>query len=200
MKHPAVMKIAPIVLILLLTAACSGADAGKNAQTMAAENGAPSAATVASAQAATGMDNGGHMTAQISGAKTASADIHDAGFCVTSAAIGKDTMHIFSLGANDASWSVTITGMEGTPTLGAHKIVAQGTSGYSAGVSDKTTGKEPATWQRYAASSGSVTFTSVSASKVEGSYTLQAAPEGPQTTGPPVDVTGTFSAPVTKGC
>ncbi|HUP89999.1 MAG TPA: hypothetical protein VM100_11625 [Longimicrobiales bacterium] len=189
------MRTPALVLICALAACGNGTKASDE---IALQTKASAEANAGSGNGGSG--NGGNLSATISGAKTARAEINDIGFCVGAPIAQLDNISIFALAGNNGDWGVSITGKQGAPTVGTHAIADGSPTSYTASVVDKSTGKEPAEWQRYEATSGSVSFTAVSPSKVEGTYTIKATPQGPATSGPAVDVTGNFAAPATTGC
>lgn len=174
---------------VLVMSACAGEDARPAA-------GVPSAQTVAAAEKAGNHDTGGTLTADISGGKTGHADINDIGFCVMAAA----GMKVFALSGNNTDWAVTISGMEGLPAVGTHKVEPGNLKALTASVIDKSRGSDPAQSEHYEAESGSITFTKVSATLVEGTFTFHATPSTPVKTGPAVDAVGQFSSPHSPAC
>lgn len=195
------MRVTTLILpaLFLGITACSGSKDNQAQQTdeQMKANGVPSASEVNAAQAAGNSDTGGKLTADITGGKSAHTDINDLGFCVMKTA----GMEIFALSGNNKDWSVSIMGKTGLPTTGTFAIVDMSDpKGYSASVSDKSTGSEPATWQRYQATGGSVTFTKATPEAVEGTFTVKVIPEGPRKTGPALDLTGNFASPKAQAC
>lgn len=196
MRHKTMLLSAVFCVCI---AACGGSQDGQAEQTDAAmkASGVPSAETVAAAQAAGNRDTGGRLSADISGVKAAHTEITDIGYCV----MKSYGMEIFALSGNNAVWSVSIAGMSGLPAVGDHRLTTVGDpEGYSASVTDKSTGSEPAAWQRYESTGGTVTFSKVTPTSVEGTFKFEAMPQGPQTTGPALNLTGTFASPVAEAC
>lgn len=186
------------VAFCLVAAACGGSKDAEShpADELVQGSGAPSSATVAAAQAGGNRNTGGRLTANMTGAKTARTEITDIGYCVMS----MGGMDIFSLGGNNAAWSVSISGVKGMPAIGTYEIGLQGAADYMGSVSDKSTGSEPVQWQQYEATGGSVTFTKVTPESIEGTFTMQAPPQRPATTGAPLAVTGNFASPQAGAC
>ncbi|MEO5510955.1 MAG: hypothetical protein ABIV28_01930 [Longimicrobiales bacterium] len=198
------IAITAAVAVLGITA-CGGKDAGQSttaddgmsaANSAATAAGVPSAEAVAAAQKAGNHDTGGSLTADISGGKTGHADINDIGFCVMATA----GMKVFALSGNNAAWAVSISGMEGLPSVGTHKVEAGNMEALTFSVIDKSSGSDAAQNEHYEAESGSVTFTKVTDTVVEGTFTVHATPSVPVKTGPAVDAVGRFSAPHTSAC
>jgi hypothetical protein len=167
--------------------------------TMVKASGIPSAADVAAAQKAGNHDTGGQLTGEITGGKSAHIDIHDIGYCVSKGPAGS-SIEVFALAGNDPKWSVSISSLKGMPALGTHEVAEGSMSAFTVHVVDKSTGTEPSAWQRYHASSGSVTISKTAEARVEGTLTVQAAPQSPQTGGPTIDVTANFAAPQAPNC
>lgn len=138
---------------------------------------------------------GGRVSMTLSGGKTASVEMHDAGFCTTSATFGKMTINVFAFAATNAQWAVKIESSKGAPTSGSHTI---GDGVLTAGVTDKTTGKEPVQWTRYEATEGTVTFSRIDATHVTGSFKFAAKARGAG--GKTVTAEGTFDAGQAAGC
>lgn len=196
MRHTTMLLLS-VISVGIASCADTQDQAAKQTDELLQASGLPTANAVAAARNAGNRDTGGKLSADMSGAKSAHTEITDIGYCV----IKSYGMEIFALSGNNGDWSVSIAGQRGMPTVGEYTIATvekQGT--YSASVSDKSTGSEPAEWQRYESTAGSVTFTNVTPTMVEGTFTVQATPQGPRTTGAALSVSGTFAAPVAAAC
>ncbi len=201
------MKRATLFVLLALVAECGGKDSAPQAASTVAANASantpsnvPSKAQVNAALAAGNVNTGGTVDLSISGAKTAHTTMTDVGFCVSKLSAGKMSMSVFAMASNNTQWSISITNGEGMLAVGAHAIDAKNPSGVGAGVIDKSTGAQPAEWQQYRATEGTVTITAADAKRVTGSYEFSASPRYPKNTGAPVSVKGTFDAPPAAGC
>jgi hypothetical protein len=86
------------------------------------------------------------------------------------------------------------------PEVGTYELNAEDVRTYRATITDKSNGQNPAEWQRYGSSVGSVMFTSVTARTIAGTFALQASPQWPQSNGPALDMTGNFSAKLSESC
>ncbi|MDB4907730.1 MAG: hypothetical protein JWO05_2514 [Gemmatimonadetes bacterium] len=152
-------------------------------------------AMMLAALASLALASGGRVSMTLSGGKSGSVEMHDGGFCTTSATFGKMTISVFAFAANNEQWAVKIASSKGAPTSGSHVI---GDGVVTAGVTDKTTGKEPVRWTRYEATEGTVTFSRIDATHVTGSFKFSAAAKGGA--GKVVRAEGTFDAGQAAGC
>ena len=143
---------------------------------------------------------GGRVSMKLSGGKTASVEMRDAGFCNTSTSLGTTTMRIFAFGANNKEWAVTMRSSTGMPKAGTHVIDPATPGSMTAGLIDKTVGAASSEWVRYEAATGSVTFSLSDSTHVAGSFAFAARPTWPATGGRAVSADGTFEATVTEGC
>lgn len=139
---------------------------------------------------------GGKVSLTLSGAKSGTFTMTEAGFCNTSATFGKMTIHAFGFGSNNSQWAVTIASSTGMPKVGANAIG----SAVTATLIDKTSGKEPKDQQRYEARDGMVTFTRSDAGGVAGTFAFNALASGPARNGKVLTAKGTFEGGVAQGC
>jgi hypothetical protein len=146
--------------------------------------------------------SGGRVSMTITGAKSGSVEMRDAGFCNTSASLGRTTMHIFAFTANNSEWAVTIGSTNGMPKAGSHKIAPSHPADVTvtARLIDKTVGKSASEWVRYEASAGTVTFSRVDSTHVAGSFRFTAKPTWPAPGGKAVTADGTFDGSPADGC
>lgn len=139
---------------------------------------------------------GGKVSLTLSGAKSGTFAMTEGGFCNTSATFGKLTIHAFGFASNNSQWSVSIASSTGMPKTGVNAIGEKVT----ATLIDKTTGKEPQSWQRYEARDGSVTFTRAEDGGVAGTFAFSAVAASPSRDGKVVMAKGTFEGGEAAGC
>lgn len=139
---------------------------------------------------------GGKVSLTLSGAKSGTFTMTEAGFCNTSVTFGKMTIHAFGFGSNNAQWAVTIATSTGMPKVGTNVI----SSAVTATLIDKTSGKEPKDQQRYEARDGTVTFTRSDAGGVAGTFAFNAVASQPARDGKVVSAKGTFEGAEAAQC
>lgn len=155
------------------------------------------AATVGGARA---LVAAGRVSMTLSGAKSASVEMRDAGYCVTTAARGKTTMHVFAVSASNKAWAVTIGSTSGLPAARSHTIDVAHTGGVTARLVDRESASTPDLAVRYEASAGTVTFSRVDSAHVAGSFKFTARPAWPAPEGKTLTADGTFDAPALEHC
>lgn len=144
--------------------------------------------------------NEGRVSMTVSGAKSGSVEMRDAGFCVATARLGKETMRIFSFAANNATWGLVIGSTTGMPGASTRMIGATHPRGVTARLIDKTSAKRSSEWTRYEALEGTVTFSRADSAHVSGSFSFKGHASWPRTNTGSIRADGTFDAAPGAGC
>lgn len=137
---------------------------------------------------------------EVVGGRTARVESWNVSYCLRQGPAALRGLLVFAMSGSDAAWEVRVTSTTGMPTPGTHPVLGGDRTAYEATLTDKSAGPVAADWQRYRAESGTITFDLTTTARLEGTFQVRATPQWPQSTGPAVEVIGSFAAPRARRC
>lgn len=162
--------------------------------------GVRSLSAVLATVALTSAGAGGRVSMTLSGARSGSVEMRDAGFCVRTGTRGRTVMHLFTVSASNKEWTLTIGSTNGMPASRTHKIDGSHPGGVTARLVDRESSATPALAVRYEASTGTVTFSHVDSAHVAGSFKFTGRPAWPAPDNKALTADGTFDALALERC